>query len=224
MMYSNLSLRTTNWIAALLITSALCWWVGALALFPVIGSVYTASDSYTQIREVTEHRTAWSVQNLLFLLGMLAASVGLVCLAKGLKGMRGRHFARLGLVSIVVATVAGLGMFYSLLRFPENQTLDAPPMFSGAGSHPLHATYGVLTLVAFICYGVTFFQCGQRGVAVVSILLSSAMLVAVINRRDNFPPLFFYLVPFLFGVRLLFGRRLTKEPGEKNPFNVTGAV
>ena len=223
-MHSNLSLKTTNWIAALLIASALCWWVGAFALFPVIDSVYTASDSYTQIREITEHRTAWLVQNFLFLLGMLAAGVGLVCLAKRLKGMRGQHFARLGLVSIVAATVAGLGMIYSLLRFPETQALDAPPMFSGAGTHPLHTAYGVLTLLAFICYGVTFFQRGRRVVAVVSILLSGAMLVAVINRRDNFPPLFFYLVPFLFGVHLLFGPRLTKEPGEKNQFDVTGAV
>jgi len=56
MMHSNLRLRKINWVAALLITSALCWWVGALALFPVIG-------------------------------------------------------------------------------FPENQALDGPPMFSGAGGH-----------------------------------------------------------------------------------------
>jgi hypothetical protein len=76
MMHSNLSLGTTNWIAALLITSALCWWVGAFALFPFVGSVYTASDSYTQIREVTEHRTAWLLQNLLFLLGMLGQASG----------------------------------------------------------------------------------------------------------------------------------------------------
>ena len=139
---------------ALLLLSAPCWWIGAFAFFPVLGQVYSAPDSATQLRIVSNHPTAWIAQNLCFLLGLLAASAGLAVLTPSLRGTRGWRFAQLGLLTTISATVVGMGVVYNSLTLAERQTPDVPPMYSGAGANPLHTCFGVLTLVGFIFYGV----------------------------------------------------------------------
>jgi len=189
---------------ALLILSAPCWWVGAFGFFSLVGSVYSAPDSATQIRVVTDHPTAWLVQNLCFLLGLLAAAGGLVTFAANLRGTPARSLAQLGMFATLAATAAGMAVFYVSLTIRERQTPEMPPLFTGARSDPLHAAYGVLTLVGFVCYGLALTRLGRlRWTGVTCILLSSLMLVAVVRHGDAFPPLFFYTVPFILGVRLL---------------------
>jgi hypothetical protein len=193
----------------LLILSAPCWWVGAFAFFPLVGSVYTAHDSLTQIEVVTNHPTAWIAQNLCFLSGLLAATGGLVAVTKMLRGTRGWRLAQLGLVASLAATAAGMGVVYRYLTLVQRQTPDTPPLYSGAGANPLHATYAVLTLVGLVCYGLALILLGRpKWTGAISILLSSLMLVQVVRHGDAFPPLFFYTVPFILGVRLLFRQRL----------------
>ena len=94
---------------ALLLLSAPCWWIGAFASFPVLGEIYTAPDSATQVRIVSNHPTAWLAQNLCFLLGLLAATVGLAVLTPILRSKRGWRFAQLGLLTTMAATAAGVG-------------------------------------------------------------------------------------------------------------------
>ena len=192
----------------LLLLSAPCWWVGAFAFFPIVGSVYNAPDSSTQLRIVSNHPTAWLAQNLCFLLGLLAAAGGFAALTKMLRETRGWRFAQLGLVTTLVATSVGLGVLYIYVMLVDTQTPDAPPMYSGAGANPLHMAFGVLTLVGFICYGVALLQFGRlKWTGATAIFLSGVMLIEVVRLRDAFPPLFFYTVPFMLGVRLLFPKR-----------------
>ena len=191
---------------ALLILSAPCWWIGAFAFFPVVGSVYSAPDSATQIKVVSSHPVAWLVQNLCFLAGLLAAMGGLASLTRMLRQTRGWRFAQVGLLTTVAATAVGVGVVYVCVTLAERQTPAAPRMYSGAGANPLHMPFGVLTLVGFACYGIALVQAGRlRWTGVAGIVLSSLMLAVVTRHGDAFPPLFFYTVPFMFGVRLLFG-------------------
>ena len=195
---------------ALLILSAPCWWLGAFAFFSVVGSAYSATDSASQIEVVTSHPTAWLVQNLCFLSGMLAAAGGLVMLTKMLRGTRGSQLAQIGMLATLAATAVGVGVVYIYVTLAERQTPVMPPMYSGAGVNPLHAVYGVLTLFGFACYGLALVRVGLKWTGLTSILLSSIMLVEVVRHRDAFPPLFFYTVPFILGVRLLFRTSLTR--------------
>ncbi|MGH9874148.1 MAG: hypothetical protein ACRD9S_16990 [Pyrinomonadaceae bacterium] len=200
---------------ALLILSAPCWWIGAFAFFSVVGSVYNATDSAAQIKVVAGHPTAWLVQNLCFLLGMLAAAGGLVTLTKMLRGTRGSWLAQIGMLTTLAATVAGVGVLYISLTLAERQTPNMPPMYSGAGVNPLHAVYGLLTLLGFVFYGLALVRVGLKWTGLISILLSSIMLVEVVRHLDAFPPLFFYTVPFILGVRLLFRQQgVADEPNK----------
>lgn len=186
-----------------------CWWIGAFAFFPVVGSVYSAPDSVTQIDVVTSHEVAWLAQNLCFLSGLLAAAGGFFALTKMFHETRGRRFAQVGLLTTVAASAVGVGVVYLYLTLAERQSPAAPRMYSGAGANPLHMTFAVLTLVGFVCFGVALVQSGcLKWTGVAGILLSSLMLAGVARHGDAFPPLFFYTVPFIFGVRLLFGQRL----------------
>jgi hypothetical protein len=192
---------------ALLILSAPCWWVGAFAFFSVVGSAYSATDSASQIKVVTSHPTAWLAQNLFFLSGVLAAAGGLVTVTKMLSGTPGSQLARIGMLATLAATTAGVGVVYVSVTLAERLTPDMPAMYSGAGGNPLHAVYGVLTLLGFVCYGLALVRVGLRWTGLTSILLSSVLLVEVARHGDAFPPLFFYTVPFILGVRLLFRQR-----------------
>jgi hypothetical protein len=192
---------------ALLLLSAPCWWVGAFAFFPIVGSVYDAPDSATQITIVSNHPTAWLAQNLCFLLGILAAAGGFAALTTIFRETPGWRFAQLGLLTTLAATSVGLGVLYRYVTLADS-TADAPPMYAGAGANPLHMVFAVLTLVGFVCYGVALVQCRHlKWTGATAILLSGAMLAEVARLRDAFPPLFFYAVPFMLGVRLLFTRR-----------------
>ena len=200
--------RNTLLGPALLSLSAPCWWIGAVAFSPIVGPVYSAPDSATQIKIVSLHSTAWLVQNLCFLSGLLAAAGGLAALTGMLRETRGRQLAQLGLLTTLAATAVGVGVVYTSLTLAERQTPEAPPMYSGAGANPLHIAFGVLTLLGFICYGLALVQSGRlKWTGVAAILLSSVMLFEIVRQRDAFPPLFFYTIPFMFGVRLLFGKR-----------------
>ena len=203
----NSSCSYTHMGPALLILSAPCWWVGAFAFLSVVGSAYSATDSASQIRVVTSHPTAWLAQNLCFLSGLLAAAGGLVTLTKMLSGTPGSWLAQIGMLATLAATAAGVGVVYISVTLAERQTPDMPPIYSGAGANPLHAVYGVLTLLGFVCYGLALVRVGLKWTGVTSILLSSVMLVEVARHGDAFPPLFFYTVPFILGVRLLSRRR-----------------
>ena len=109
---------------------------------------------------------------------------------------------------------AGVGVVYLYLTSSVRQTSESPPMYSGAGANPLHMPFAVLTLVAFICYGFALVRVrGLRTAGIVAIALSIVMLAQVTRQRDAFPPLFFYTVPFILGVRLLFRRLPRTAPG-----------
>jgi hypothetical protein len=151
---------------ALLILSAPCWRIGAFAFFPVVGSVYSAPDSATQIKVVSIRPIAWLAQNLCFL---LAAARG--------NGRTGRtnedaashawlavRTARLDLLTTLVVTAVGVGVVYVYLTLAERQTAAAPRLYSGEGANPLHMAFGVLTLTGFACYGVVLVQSGRSEV------------------------------------------------------------
>jgi hypothetical protein len=192
----------------LLILSASCWWVGAFAFFQIVGSVYDAPDSATQIDVVSRHPIAWFEQNLCFVLGMLASAGGLFALTKILDRTPGRRFGQHGLLITAAATAVSIGVVYVYLTLAKRLMPDAPPMYSGAGANPLHVPFAVLTLMGFVFYGVALVQTANlRWTGVTGILLSGLMLVAVSLHGDAFPPLFFYTIPLIFGIRLLFGSR-----------------
>ena len=111
---------------ALLLLSAPCWWVGAFAFFPIVGSVYNAPDSSTQLRIVSNHPTAWLAQNVCFLLGLLAAAGGFAALTTMLRAKPGSRFAQLGLLTTLVATSVGLGVLYIYVTLADRQTPMRP--------------------------------------------------------------------------------------------------
>ena len=194
---------------ALLILSAPCWWIGAFAFFPVVGSVYSAPNSATQIKVVSSHPIAWLAQNLCFLSGLLGATGGLAALTKMLRHTRGWRFARLGLLTNLVATAVGVGVVHVYLTLAERQTAAAPRMYSGEGANPLHIAFGVLTLTGFACYGVALVQSGRlKWTGVAGILLSSLMLAEVARYGDAFPPLFSTLFPSCSASAYCLGRGL----------------
>ena len=203
----NSSRSYTHMGPALLILSAPCWWVGAFAFSSVVGPAYSATDSASQIKVVTSHPTAWLAQNLCFLSGLLAAAGGLLTLTKMLSGTPGSRLGQIGMLATLAATAAGVGVVYVCVTLAERQTPDMPPMYSGAGANPLHAVYGMLTLLGFLCYGLALVRVGLKWAGLTSILLSGVMLVEVARHGDAFPPLFFYTVPFILGVCLLFRQR-----------------
>ena len=194
-----------KWGLRLLLLSAPCWWIGAFGFLRVVGAVYDAQDSAAQLSIIGNHPIAWQGQNLCFLCGVLATCGGLVTLTAMLHETWARRFAVGGLVTTLIATVLGIGVVYRALNAHAWLMATSPPMYSGAGTNPLHTMFGVLTLVGFIGYGLALVSLQPlRWTGVVAIVLSTGMLVQVAQRHDAFPPLFFYTVPFMFGVRLLF--------------------
>jgi hypothetical protein len=195
--------------AALLIVSAPCWWIGAFAFFQVVGSVYKASDSVTQIDVVTSHPIAWFAQNRCFISGMLASGGGALHVDKDIGPNERASVRAAWMLTTLAATAVGIGVVYLYLTLAQRLTPEAPPIYSGASTNPLHIPFAVLTLIGFACYGIALIQTGRlRWTGVVGILLSSLMLVGVVQGGDAFPPLFFYTVPLIFGIRLLFGNKL----------------
>ena len=211
----------------LLILSAPCWWIGAFAFFQIVGSVYDAPDSATQIDVVSRHPIAWFAQNLCFVSGMLASAGGLFALTKILDRTPGRRFGQHGLLITAAATAVGVGVVYLYLTLAQRLTPDAPPMYSGAGTNPLHVPFAVLTLIGFVCYGVALVQTERlKWTGVAGIVLSSLMLVGVALHGDAFPPLFFYTVPLVFGIRLLLatGNGSNERDGCENYEKMTKRV
>ena len=199
------NLCTMKWGLRLLLLSAPCWWIGAFSFFRLVGGVYNVQDSAAQLRIIGNHPIAWQAQNLCFLVGVLATFGGLTALTTMLHETRARRLADCGLVTTLIATVLGIGVVYRAVNVHAWLTATSPPMYSGAGANPVHTAFGVLTLVGFICYGLALISLQPlRWTGVVAIMLSTVMLVQVAQHRDAFPPLFFYTVPFVFGVRLLF--------------------
>jgi hypothetical protein len=137
---------------------------------------------------VRRGRCARYAQNVCFLSEILATAGGFTALTRMLRGKRGWRFAKLGLCASLAA--AGAGVLYMSLMLAERQT-DMPPMYSGVRANPLHAAFGVMTLLGLVCYGLAFVRLGRlKWTGVISILLSGLMLVEVMHHGDAFPPLF----------------------------------
>lgn len=217
---TNQNSHTAKWGLSLLLLSAPCWWIGAFGFFPFVGAVYDAQDSTVQLRIIRQHPIAWNTQNLCFLVGVLATLGGLAIVTTMLRENWPRRLADCGLVTMVVASVLGIAVLYRAVSVREWLTAASPPMYSGARNTPLHTTFGVVTLVGFILYGLAFISLKSlKWTGAVAITLSAVMLDQVARHRDAFPPLFFYTVPFIFGVRLLSrlghrgSMRLAKQDG-----------
>jgi hypothetical protein len=200
--------------AIALIASPILWFAGALAFFNTLGAFYSADDPVAKLNGIAGQRAAWTVQSLLFFAGALAASLGLILVARLLRS-DAPAFARIGTVAAVAAAIVNAG--YTLVRLVAplegvRSASEVPPILLD-----MHG-YGTTPWLGVVGIGLTAGTVGLLAIALVTsgkarltgalvALLSGALLVAILSGQTP-PPVAVYPIAAVLGVRLLFWRAI----------------
>jgi hypothetical protein len=197
-----------------LIASPIFWFVGAVAFFTTLGAFYSAEDPVAKLNGIAGQRAAWTVQSLLFFAGALAASLGLILVARLLRS-DAPTLVRVAAIAAVAAAMLSVGYLFVRLAAPLDSVRDAseiPPILldmHGYGTTPWLGVVGIgLTVGAVGLLAIALVTTGKaRLTGALLALLSGALLAALLSGQTP-PPVVVYPIAAVLGVRLLFWRAI----------------
>jgi hypothetical protein len=196
-----------------LIASPIFWFVGALAFFTTLGAFYSADDPVAKLNGIAGQRVAWTVQSLLFFAGALAASVGLILLARLLRS-DAPMLARTGMIAAGASAIANGAFLIIRLAAPLDGVRDAseiPPLLMdihrfGTNAPWLGALVLLFKVAAVGVLAVALYTSAKAKLTGALVALLSGALLAAIFSGAPLPPVVVYPIAALLGVRLLFWR------------------
>jgi hypothetical protein len=205
--------RRARVAAIVLIASPILWLVGALVFFNTLGAFYSAADPVAKLNGIAGQRVAWTVQSLIFFVGALSASIGLILLARLLRS-DAPALTRVGAIAAAASAVANAVFLVIRLAAPLDGVRDASEIPTllldmhrfGTNAPWLGAMVLLFPVVAVGVLGVALYTSGKARLTGALVALLSVGLLAAILSGGPLPPVVVYPIAALVGVRLLFWR------------------
>ncbi|HEY8825224.1 MAG TPA: hypothetical protein VIP07_10090 [Candidatus Limnocylindria bacterium] len=199
--------------AVALIASPILWFVGAVAFYSTLGAFYNADDPVAKLNGIAGQRLAWTLQSLLFFAGAIAASVGLVILARLLRS-DAPALARIGTIAASLSAIAAAAVLGIRFAAPLDGVRDAsevPPLLiavhSFGASPSWLGTANILVAVAAVgLLAIALYTSGRARLTGALVTLGCVAVALTILARGGIPPVIVYPIAAILGVRLLFWR------------------
>jgi len=184
-----------------LIAGSLLFFVGAVT--PVNSRVFGTDEPLLKLQYVEEDPAAWDLAMTLLGLGGLIAAIGLVPLARSVRGVTDRRIV--GVMAYGAASLA-IGGALSWVIISSIRIARSPfDVVFGDISPWLFGTYRVFTRAAFVIFGVVLLLSGYpRLLGWMLIVVGSMMFADLVVLI--LPPFVHYLVFLILGAALLILR------------------
>ena len=167
-----------------------------VAAFLPVSQVFAEPSPAAKLEIITSNRTAWSTAQVLFGLGASIAAIGLGFVAYHLSGTPGAVWAYIGLAAVILGAVFWDGHVYLRAIDPEGFVEGGPIGW-------LFTAYALLTQAGLLAFGVSYLRAGYP-VWLGGITVAGAVIFFIVFFVfKDIPPLLYYILTFIIGVRLM---------------------
>ena len=166
------------------------------AAFLPVSQVFAEPSPAAKLEIITSKRTAWSTAQVLFGLGASIAAIGLGLVAYHLRDTPGAVWAYIGLWAVILGAVFWEGYVY--LR-----TIDPEAFAEGGPIGWLFPAYALLTQFGLLAFGVAYLRAGYPSWLGGITITGAVIFFIVFFVLKDIPPLFYYILTFIIGIRLM---------------------
>ncbi len=167
-----------------------------IAAFLPVSQVFAEPSPAAKLEIITSNPTAWTTAQVLFGLGASIAAIGLGFVSYHLRDTPGAVWAYIGLVAVILGAVFWDGHVY--LR-----AIDPEGFVEGRLIGWLFPAYALLTQAGLIAFGVAYLRAGYPAWLGGVTLGGAVIFFIVFFVFKDIPPLVYYILTFMAGVRLM---------------------